>query len=310
MTDKVQKIRDEVERLYNQSLADENRQAELGLKSAACTSYGKSKVCKELLSFIDSMQEEPVSIWYDGCEIPESGANILMIRKDEEDSNYPPVAGCFHGTNSRLNGRNWGYYNGFCYNEIEPPLKWAYVDDLLNLSNVERTEKNRKEEPKPKKCMFTLEEFTEEDRKVLCEDCDDDCEYAKKVKPVSEELEEASLLYYPKMSRISEPHGIIPADNQSHYLGDANEDNRKAFKAGAQWQKEQDKQWLAENHKHIFAKGRDSMEQQMIKNAVSGLVTESAGGDGWVNVQTGFVKSEDVNVKFGDKIKIIVVKED
>lgn len=36
------------------------------------------------------------------------------------------------------------------------------------------------EEPKPKKCMFTLEEFTDEDRKVLCEDCEEDCEYAKK----------------------------------------------------------------------------------------------------------------------------------
>lgn len=45
------------------------------------------------------------------------------------------------------------------------------------------------------------------------------------------------MLYYPKMSRISEPHGIIHADNESHYIGDANEDNRKAFKDGAQWQK-------------------------------------------------------------------------
>ena len=60
MTEK-EKIRAEIERLYNQSLVHKNRQVELGLKSAACTSYGKSEVCKELLSFIDSMQEEPVS---------------------------------------------------------------------------------------------------------------------------------------------------------------------------------------------------------------------------------------------------------
>ena len=57
---------------------------------------------------------------------------------------------------------------------------------------------------------------------------------------ISEDLEYAALLHYPKMSRISEPHGFIPADNKSHYLGDANEDNRKAFIVGAQWQKEQD----------------------------------------------------------------------
>ena len=62
----------------------------------------------------------------------------------------------------------------------------------------------------------------------------------EKDKPVTNDLERAALLHYPKMSRISEPHGIIPADNKSHYLGDANENNRKAFIVGAQWQKEQD----------------------------------------------------------------------
>ena len=86
---------------------------------------------------VKALQEEPVSIWHEGCEIPESKTNILMLRKDVKDSNYPPIAGCFHGTNTRLDGRNWGYYNGFCYNEIEPPVKWAYIDDILNLSNVE-----------------------------------------------------------------------------------------------------------------------------------------------------------------------------
>lgn len=62
----------------------------------------------------------------------------------------------------------------------------------------------------------------------------------EKNEPVSNDLERAALLHYPKISRISEPHGFIPADNKSHYLGDANEDNRKAFIVGAQWQKEQD----------------------------------------------------------------------
>ena len=61
MIDKVHKIREEVERLYNQSLVDENRQADRGLELAANVSYGKSRVCKQLLSFIDSLQEEPIS---------------------------------------------------------------------------------------------------------------------------------------------------------------------------------------------------------------------------------------------------------
>lgn len=122
---KVQKIREEVERMQL---------------------YTQSEVLKQVLDYIDKVQEEPVSIWHDASEeTPTSGLNILMVRKEEEDTNYPPIAGCFHGTNSRLDGRNWGYYNGFCYNEIEPPVKWAYIDDILNLSNVERTVKNWKE---------------------------------------------------------------------------------------------------------------------------------------------------------------------
>lgn len=56
--------------------------------------------------------------------------------------------------------------------------------------------------------------------------------------------------------------------------------------------------------------GMNLQKEQMIKNAVDGVVAASAGGDGWVNIATGFVKSEDVNVKFGDKIKIIIIKND
>lgn len=60
MTDK-EKIRAEIERLKYQSATDSDRQAERGLQSASVASFGKEKACKELLSFIDSMQEEPVS---------------------------------------------------------------------------------------------------------------------------------------------------------------------------------------------------------------------------------------------------------
>jgi len=44
--------------------------------------------------------------------------------------------------------------------------------------------------------------------------------------------EEKAFKAYPKMSRISEPHGIIPADNESHYIGDANVEKREGFIEG------------------------------------------------------------------------------
>ena len=74
------------------------------------------------------LKEEPTtSIFHDGSEIPErelnKGVDILMIRKAEKDTNYPPIAGYFCGTNARADGKNWGYYNGFCNNEIEIPHK-------------------------------------------------------------------------------------------------------------------------------------------------------------------------------------------
>ena len=53
-------------------------------------------------------------------------------------------------------------------------------------------------------------------------------------KPVIEmkSAEERALKAYPKMSRISEHHGVIPADNKSHYLGDANAEKREGFIEG------------------------------------------------------------------------------
>lgn len=44
--------------------------------------------------------------------------------------------------------------------------------------------------------------------------------------------EKRALEVYPKMSRITEPHGVIPADYKSHYIGDANEEKREGFIAG------------------------------------------------------------------------------
>lgn len=44
--------------------------------------------------------------------------------------------------------------------------------------------------------------------------------------------EEKALEVYPKMPRVSEPHGVIPADSKSHYLGDANAEKREGFVKG------------------------------------------------------------------------------
>lgn len=105
--------------------------------------------------------------------------------------------------------------------------------------------------------------------------------------PVSEELEEVALLYYPIMSRISEPHGVIPADTQSHYLGDANQDKREGFIDGAKWQK-----------------------QQMMKNAVEREVKVDAGGYPYIDATELYDYENDKPLaKAGDKVKVLIVKD-
>ena len=78
---------------------------------------------------------------------------------------------------------------------------------------------------------------------IIQTDCDVEDEGRMKVivqeTSLPSNMDEAALEVYPKMSRLSEPHGVIPADNKTHYLGDANEENRAAFKSGAKWMADQ-----------------------------------------------------------------------
>ena len=43
---------------------------------------------------------------------------------------------------------------------------------------------------KPKKCMYSKDNFTDEDRKVLCDGCEEECEHAQNQEHVSEDLGE------------------------------------------------------------------------------------------------------------------------
>lgn len=86
-----------------------------------------------------------------------------------------------------------------------------------------------------------------------------------------------------------------------------------AHKDGANWQKEQDKQWLAEEHKHIFAKGRDSMKQQMMKNAKEGVITFDYYGDNdkiYGCIAHDSFSLEELGLKDGDKVKLLIIKEE
>ena len=103
MKDKVQKIREEVARIQL---------------------YTQSEVLKQVLDYIDKVQEEPVSMWHDVSEEPKSNMELICVGQ--------------YGNPLVLSSNS----DSFKSRDIS---KWAYFNDLLNLSNAQRTTKNWKE---------------------------------------------------------------------------------------------------------------------------------------------------------------------
>ena len=194
MTDKVQKIREEVEKLmYGFNLeADIASCEDAGAEKLADIKY---QLCKKILEYIDSLQEEPVSedleeaakhylysnILYDDVYVgnPTDKDCIEMFKAGAEWGKNQAMAeiqarsmaldhGCpeepvsiWHSVEELLTARECEYIL-VIYEDTTAPCvagnktqvsywdrvdKWAYLDDVINISNVERTVKNWKEIP-------------------------------------------------------------------------------------------------------------------------------------------------------------------
>ena len=97
------------------------------------TEFGKGKLeaLEGIVDFIDSLQEEPVNIWHDASvkpNIKEKGGIFVITASNGE----------------YIGSRYYSHNDGtIIFGNYD---KWAYLNDLANLSNVERTVKDRKEE--------------------------------------------------------------------------------------------------------------------------------------------------------------------
>ena len=60
--------------------------------------------------------------------------------------------------------------------------------------------------------------------------------------------------------------------------------------------------------KNIACHFANWQKQQMMKKAIEGIVTTII--DGWINVMTGFIRPEEAGANFGNKVKVIIIKED
>lgn len=114
MKDKVQKIREEVEKLKSQLL-----------RGACSSQIAMETICKEeayneVLSILDTMQEEPVSIWHDANQQPTMYRKYLV-----------------RYSNGRVSGSWERHDDGFIpWKDVVKEhgfTHWCYVEDLLKL---------------------------------------------------------------------------------------------------------------------------------------------------------------------------------
>ena len=147
--------------------------------------------------------------------------------------------------------------------ESSEPLASAYVsEDNAILSFIDSLQEE------PKKCMYSKDNYTNEDRKVLCDGCEEECKYAQKEEPVSEELEESAWFYADKKACLDKSIFTQKEINEKRSKSEYNwEDIRTAFKAGAQWQK---------SHLWKSADGDDLPEYDREVIALEGIVDPTA----------------------------------
>ena len=172
---------------------------------------------------IKELQEKPVSnIWHDASKKSNEPEDVVII--NPSDNTGEVLTNCVDVYQGRI---------------------WAYTSELLKLNNPCKIGKNLQEESvSEKKCMFTKDNYTDDDRKVLCEDCKEKCEYNKKRE--SEDLEKAAnewdakasfTPFYMTLDDKGNPNGV-KQDYTTH---------AESFKAGAKWQKQKDSMPVSED---------------------------------------------------------------
>lgn len=88
-------------------------------------------------------------------------------------------------------------------------------------------------------------------------------------------------------------------------IGDTCPHIRKAFIAGAEWQKKQDQSLIELAEDHAMLAGMNKMKEEMMEKAVETEVVSRITGSGLLPSVTFRV---DDSYKEGDKVKIIIVK--
>jgi hypothetical protein len=286
MTDK-EKFRKEVEKLKS-SLIHGACSSQIAMETRC-----KEEAYNEVLAILDTIQEEPVrKVWHYANEHPEIEKPILLRKVNGvvelsicHDENFYPEIG----------------------------EMWAYIEDLLNLSNVEKTVKNLKE-PVSKNYRERYKRIAQSEKfKKTYEGMSvGEIMHVEGEEPVSEDLEEVSKNY---------------ALNNTPW-DDCKDEIQESFKSGAKWQKQKDESTTEDLGEYIndlskqfpevsFAKlSRIAVrvakwkEQKMMAKAVDGYVIKDVEeGNGDFLLSADYLPKS-MGLKDQQKVKVIVIKED
>ena len=170
----------------------------------------------------------------------------------------------------------------------------------------------------PKKCLFTKDSYTNEDRKVLCKDCDERCEYNKKEKPVSKDFEMALAEMVDKAQKcVVEP--LVVAEqwkDELIKLAKSEELVSEEFEEALarEWQGYNDRgaatvDALEDNTQELafakgFYRGAKWQKEQMIAKTID------AHCFGFQGAALFSFRLPADNYLVGSKVKVIVIKED
>lgn len=158
----------------------------------------------------------------------------------------------------------------------------------------------------PKKCMYSKDNYTDEDRKVLCEDCEEECKFNKKEEPVSEiDFEQELYKYFGQVKdftlgmRIAKRFYEIGRIYQKTVSEDL-EQAAQRYNEDMSWC------WEAPRYPHLeaFKAGANWQKEQMMKKAFSAEIGKQR-PDYKCVLNGNFFKYDT-----GDKVKLIIIKED
>ena len=124
--------------------------------------------------------------------------------------------------------------------------------------------------------------------------------------PVSEDLEKAAIT---AADEDMQGRQIMEESNEKRQL--YSRIFRRAFKAGAKWQKKQDQSTIELAEDHSMLAGMEKMKEQMMVEAIDVEVKVDAGGYPYIPLIELYDYDKDIPLaKMGDKYKVVLIKKD